>query len=78
MALVAPDTNPDVTPTPVRRQGSIWTALGSLLGLIAALLPALPLPDAARPWIPFIGAILGWAAHQIAGPDEYRPAPPQV
>ena len=74
MDLVAPDTNPDVSPTPVRRQGSLWASIGAFLGLLVTLLPVLPpLPPAVTPWIPFVGAVLGWLSHQLAGPAEYQP-----
>jgi hypothetical protein len=73
MALEAPDTNPDVEPTPVPAQGSVWAVIGSFVGLLVALLPVLPLPDSVKPWMPAITAFLGWALHQLVGDDEYRP-----
>ena len=72
MSLVAPPTSEPVKPISVQRQGSVWTALGSLAGLLVTLLPVAPLPDPWRPWLPFTGALLGWLAHQFAGPDEYQ------
>lgn len=75
MAITAPDNNPDVRPTPVRAQGSVWVLLAALAGLLVELLSSLPIPDAVRPYVPGITAILGWFAHQQWGPDEYHPTP---
>lgn len=75
MAVVAPDTNPDVVPTPVKKQGSLWVLLGAALGFLAEHFDLIPLPDGLRPYAPVIAAFIGWAAHQRWGPDEYEPAP---
>lgn len=77
MSLVAPNTDHTVVPTPVRRQGSVWTALGGLAGFLADHLDLLPIPPAYSRWLPVVGLLLGWLAHQILGPDEYQPVPPQ-
>lgn len=76
MALVAPNTAPPVTPTPIKRQGSVWVVIGSFLGFLAEHFNLIPLPVEWQPALPFIGAFLAWAAHQKWGPDEYEPTPP--
>lgn len=76
MALVAPDTNPDVKPTPVKRQGSLWVAIGGIVGLLLEVLPVLPpLPEGVAQWLPAIGVGLAYLAHLKFGPDEYEKAP---
>lgn len=77
MPLVAPNTDPIVVPTSIPKQGGIWASLGGLLGVVVDLIPTIPIPDVWRPWVPFIGGVLGYLAHALSGvAPQYHPAPP--
>jgi hypothetical protein len=76
--ITAPDTMRAKGMRPIRAisQGGVWSALGSLLALVVTLIPTVPLPDNVRPWLPAIGALLGWLSNLLLGPDPYEPIPP--
>ena len=73
MQIIAPNTNPDVTPTPIHAQGSVWVSVAGIAGLLLDLIPIVPIPDAWKPYVPVVTMILGFFAHQTWGSHEYRP-----
>ncbi len=68
--LNAPDTNPDVVPTPMPSSSGWWSSVGALLGLLVDVLPLLPeLPDPWPKWLPVIGAVAGLILNRFFRPS---------
>lgn len=72
--LNSPDTNPDVTPTPIHGASGWWASVGSLIGLIVDVLPILGpvVPDSWKPYVPVVGAVCGLVLHRFFR-DSYTP-----
>lgn len=69
--MQAPDTNPDVRPTPLRLNGGVWSTIGAFLGVLPLILNMLPPEKYA--WVPAVTALVAWLLKYVFGPPAYSP-----